>query len=70
MIKDAGHDNWLKDYVREQKDQNFIQTLLSWSLSSFVESFVSALGAVHKLRHFKIDLYGASNNDWNMMLYT
>ena len=21
------------------------------------------LGAVHKLRHFKIDLYGSSNND-------
>ena len=28
------------------------------------------LGAVHKLRHFKIDLCGSSNNDSNMMLYT
>ena len=24
---------------------------------------MSGLGAVHKLRHFKIDLYGSSNND-------
>ena len=23
----------------------------------------NTLGAVHKLRHFKIDLYGSSNND-------
>ena len=26
-------------------------------------SKLGPLGAVHKLRHFKIDLYGSSNND-------
>ena len=37
------------------------------SVQSTRQSVQLFLGAVHKLRHFKIDLYGYSNNDSIMM---
>ena len=36
--------------------------VLEW-IESIWDQIMTPLGAVHKLRHFKIDLYGSSNND-------
>ena len=44
---------------------NKTKSLLTFLIDEMDEEVFSCLqlGAVHKLRHFKIDLYGSSNND-------
>ena len=60
--------NWADAERYCRKIGGFLAEIMSEEDEFLLDNFLIGgtsywLGAVHKLRHFKIDLYGSSNND-------